>query len=433
MTDGGSSSNAIQGNFIGVDATGVRAIGDAQDGILIDGGTANTVGGSVASARNVISGNGRSGVTLRSSGTSGNKVQANWLGTDASGAVAIGNTWDGVSIEDGASGNVVGTDGDGLGDAAEGNLIAANLNNGVGLNGAGTDRNVIAGNRIGTDFTGARSLGGTVSGVWIGGGAANNRVGTDANGTSDALESNLISGLGREGVFLTGIGTTGNILAGNRIGTDANGTSAVPDAGSGVVVTGGASGNRIGGAGAIEGNLIANNLGYGISIESGPGNLIRGNSIFANLSGGIRVIEPDGRAARPDLGGKSVRRDADRRPLQWAARHHLRDRVLRESSRGGSRGPQGPRDHHGHDRWLGFLEFLDDRRVDRLRQHDHGHRDRPRREYLGTLRRHCRHLKRESGRVGVGDGHLRRATGAIPDSGLLALVPARHRDFPAGS
>src|SRR5262249_24714789 len=56
------------------------------DGVkLFAGTTGNTVGGTAAGAGNLISGNGSSGVTVSDSGTTGNVVQGNDVGTDANG------------------------------------------------------------------------------------------------------------------------------------------------------------------------------------------------------------------------------------------------------------------------------------------------------------------------------------------------------------
>ena len=50
--------------------------------------------------------------------------------------------------------NLIGTNGDGVNDAAERNLISGNRFAGVWINGQGTDGNVVAGNLIGTSVTG---------------------------------------------------------------------------------------------------------------------------------------------------------------------------------------------------------------------------------------------------------------------------------------
>ena len=69
-----------------------RRCGNDDDGVLIlDGAAANTVGGTTAGARNVITGNRSDGVDIIGTGATGNVVEGNYIGTDATGTVALGN------------------------------------------------------------------------------------------------------------------------------------------------------------------------------------------------------------------------------------------------------------------------------------------------------------------------------------------------------
>ena len=214
-------------------------------------------------------------------GGSNNRVQGNVIGIGAGGNVALGNR-QGVLINTGASDNIVGTDGDGVADASEGNLISGNPSAGVFVNGNG---NRVAGNLIGTNAAGTATPGSHVLGVLISQ-ATGNIVGTNGDGISDDLESNLISGSRGNGAEIAGSSSTGNRIAGNRIGTDITGTLPVPNE-SGVVVSGGASNN------VTEGNIIAFNSLVGVAIlgNSSVGNRISRNSIFANGNlGGIDLV-----------------------------------------------------------------------------------------------------------------------------------------------
>ena len=64
----GSSGNLVQGNTIGLDATGTRALAggsnNSRDGILIDNAPGNLVGGTAPGAGNVVSGNGSTGIQI---------------------------------------------------------------------------------------------------------------------------------------------------------------------------------------------------------------------------------------------------------------------------------------------------------------------------------------------------------------------------------
>ena len=56
------------------------------DGVTITDSTGDTIGGTAAADRNVISGNGGNGITLN--GSSGSTIEGNYIGTDATGALA---------------------------------------------------------------------------------------------------------------------------------------------------------------------------------------------------------------------------------------------------------------------------------------------------------------------------------------------------------
>ncbi len=78
----GTSDNVVQGNYIGTDVTGTIILANTGDGILFDGGAHdNTIGGTAAGAGNVISGNAGDGIQITGSGTTGNVVEGNYIGT----------------------------------------------------------------------------------------------------------------------------------------------------------------------------------------------------------------------------------------------------------------------------------------------------------------------------------------------------------------
>src|SRR5204863_318801 len=83
-----SAANVVQGNFIGADVTGTNALGNGPAGISIDHAANNEIGGTGAGEGNIISGNRYEGVFL---GGSSNVVQGNLIGTDASGRFAVPN------------------------------------------------------------------------------------------------------------------------------------------------------------------------------------------------------------------------------------------------------------------------------------------------------------------------------------------------------
>lgn len=237
---------------------------------------------------------GFSGYGIYMEGQGRNVIQGNYIGTDASGTLAHGNRLGGILITAACSDNIIGTNGDGVNDALEGNVISANgywtpslrvtL---AGIRIEESHRNVIAGNLIGTDVTGTSRLINRSAGIVLVQGSQANRIGTNGNGVSDDLERNVITGL-ITGINLQDFGTTGTIIAGNYIGVDATGSQAI-GAGTGVWVGIGADATRIGtnanGVGdAAERNVISGNADAGIRLES-FNNVVAGNYIGTDASG----------------------------------------------------------------------------------------------------------------------------------------------------
>ena len=101
-------SNQVLGNYIGTDVTGTVDLGNVFHGVVVKG-PYNTIGGTTPEARNVIAGNDGNGVWLREPASYGNQVLGNYIGVDSSGSVALGNTgYAGVRLADGASDNTIG-------------------------------------------------------------------------------------------------------------------------------------------------------------------------------------------------------------------------------------------------------------------------------------------------------------------------------------
>jgi hypothetical protein len=218
---------------------------------------------------------------------SNNVIQSNYIGTDATGTVAEGDKGCGISIFSGGQSNLVGTDGDGVNDSAERNIISANGFSGVAISGSGTNGNIVAGNYIGTDVTGTVALGNGEAGVNLFGGAQSNRVGSSSADADPAGEANVLSANGWNGVAISGTNTKSNVVTGNLIGTDVTGTKALGNTLPGVQIHGGPQSNEIGLPGL--GNTIAFNKDPGIVVQdpTSTGDSIRGNAVFSN--GGLAI------------------------------------------------------------------------------------------------------------------------------------------------
>ncbi len=284
ITINNAAGVVVAGNFIGTDAAGSTAIGNAQNGLTLSNGATNaTIGGSTALARNVISGNIQTGITLNDSGTTGNKIQGNYIGTNAAGTGALGNDR-GILLDVGTAGNIVGTDGDGTNDATEGNLISGNSGAfGYGVHISQSDNNLVAGNIIGLKAGGAAALGNSV-GIVVNFASAGNRIGTDADSVGDADERNIVSGNTNAGISIEASDST--TIAGNYIGTNAAGTGAIGNGGVGISFISGSTGNFVGGPTAASRNLVSGNTGSGILFDSdAESNTVIGNFIGTDATG----------------------------------------------------------------------------------------------------------------------------------------------------
>jgi CSLREA domain-containing protein len=235
VSGAGASGNLVEGNLIGTDVNGTTDLGNIDDGVFIESGPSNTVGGTTAASRNLISGNGLKGIDISNSAASGNVVQGNYIGTDLSGTAAIANDEHGISI-DGAPNNTIGGTAVGAG-----NVVSGNTLHGVEIIFGGATNNTVQGNLIGTDRSGAASLGNGGHGVIIHE-APNNAVGGTAAGAGNVIAGNT------NGVTISGSGATGNAVLSNAIFSN---TALGIDLG-GDGVTGNDTGDGDGGANGLQ-------------------------------------------------------------------------------------------------------------------------------------------------------------------------------------
>ncbi|MEM7312124.1 MAG: DUF4347 domain-containing protein, partial [Planctomycetota bacterium] len=329
--------------------------GDGVPVIIIDGSNAGIANGLNLSGADGSTVRGLSiinfelnGVRLDSDNT---LIYGNYIGVEVDGVTAAGNALNGILLM--GSGNTIGTNGDGMDDAFERNVIGDN-DHGILISGVGATSNVIAGNYIGVGADGSTVLGHTYHGIQVFTGAANNTIGgstaahanvisgqqvnaihisgADAHGTivqgnligtsadglneignagdgininagadNTSIVDNLIAGSGSVGVEING-DSAGTTIQGNIIGTDAAGTQNWGSGRSGIELAGGANNTTVGGSLAGEGNVVAlsgqSSTSPGISVEGSStiDNTIRGNSVFENTGEGIDLSDaaPDG-------------------------------------------------------------------------------------------------------------------------------------------
>jgi CSLREA domain-containing protein len=300
-----SDNNTIQGNFLGTDITGTARMGNGY-GLRIQS-KANQIGGITANARNLISGNNNTGVAF--SGSS-NRMEGNFIGTDVTGTLDLGNSGNGISASDSGAAaladvssespsprgdprpalapppNMIGGPTPGAG-----NIISGNDQDGIAV--SGSNSLFIEANFIGTDVTGTARLGNGGNGIWIpytGAAAA-------VVGGYPPASRNVISANGASGIRLGGgraPAAIGNYVIGNYIGTDVTGTFNLGNNQDGVFLDNGAFVNTIGpfiGTGTLSGggpNLIAFNARDGVRAEGTANqNSVAYNSIRNN--GGLAL------------------------------------------------------------------------------------------------------------------------------------------------
>lgn len=283
ITGSGANGNLIQGNYIGTDSTGTLDRGNHGDGVRIhQGASGNTIGGTMFGTRNIISGNDDDGVQIADSTSTNNVVIGNYIGTNAVGDASLGNSGDGVVIQDAPYNTIGGAAND------ERNIISGNAD-GILVFGRNATGNVIAGNYIGLDAGGSVDLGNSGNGITITdqgdgsgsiGGALANTIGGSEFGAGNVISGNDANGM------LLAVGANGNTIQGNHVGTNPAGTATIGNTLDGLRIE--SSGNTIGGLTAEEGNVIGGNLDDGLSILSGAtGNVIRGNYVGTDSSGSL--------------------------------------------------------------------------------------------------------------------------------------------------
>lgn len=310
------TATKIIGNYVGLDHTGTKSLGNSQIGIAVGHeftpffgySAANTqIGGISVAERNIISGHEFAGISIVATYAS---VQGNYIGTDHSGTKPLGSTYAGVyinSLGDFAhpfipvENNIIG----GVTPGA-GNLISGN-GNGIVLGlryNQGASNNSVLGNFIGTDFSGKHALPNTCNGIIV----TNDN---NAIGNGSASGRNVISGNGNNGILV--YSATGISIQGNYIGVTADGECPLGNKGNGVQLgmpAAGASGNTVGGLQEGQGNVISANGKHGVFITSySDNNIVQGNTIgydakrkkaLPNKKKAIKIVCSSGNVIKPN-------------------------------------------------------------------------------------------------------------------------------------
>ncbi len=217
---------------------------------------------------NVISGNYGNGIGIY--GADDNQIAMNFIGTDASGTLALGNAKNGILVTNGAAGNIIGGQSTGGNDPTagvfvrppQGNLISGNRGNGVLINNGAT-QTLLSGNFVGTSASGNSALGNRLDGVAIVNANGNQLIGCTFQ-QNPFVFYNVLSGNGGNGLRVTNSNNT--TVQANFMGVGADNATIVANGGDGLLVSGSSKDTQVGGVIPL-GNVISGNDRNGIEVR----------------------------------------------------------------------------------------------------------------------------------------------------------------------
>ncbi|MCU0417085.1 MAG: right-handed parallel beta-helix repeat-containing protein [Cytophagaceae bacterium] len=179
-----TTGNIVRGNYVGVLADGITALPNGSNGVMIaDRASGNTIGGTTAAHRNIISGNTENGVQL-TGGAFSNSVLGNFIGLDINQA-ARPNGLDGILIQE-SNGNFIGN-----ATAGSGNVIGSNTNNGIQI--LNSDNNILLRNTIGTTLAGNVARTNGSAGIYISESGALTSTGNVIGDATNTAYANIIA------------------------------------------------------------------------------------------------------------------------------------------------------------------------------------------------------------------------------------------------
>jgi parallel beta-helix repeat protein len=336
-----ANNTTIQANFFGMGANNNTAVGNGQNGVLVEGTSAHTTmggpiplgnvdaangqngiyvrdtasfftsyntfcglaafsdspnfgngadgmlltstGGNILIRTNVVTENGHDGIEL-SGAAQGIRVTGNIVGLNTSGFTSMGNVDNGVEVDGTAHNDVIGGPQPTFNVVPQ-NTISSNGSNGVAIDGSA--HNITVNNSfIGTNVRGQQSLGNSNDGVYLGPGTSSNTIGSSTAGLLTVISANLANGIEMQS-------TTGNSVLGSLIGVDSSHSVPLGNGGDGILINN-SSHNTIGGTAPANSalgptNVIAFNSLDGVYVQSGSNNGIHANSIYGNTSLGIQL------------------------------------------------------------------------------------------------------------------------------------------------
>lgn len=329
LISSGSKLNVLSGNFVGTNAAGVKAVPNGIDGVHVLNSDGTVLRGCTVTDNpfvyyNVISGNRKNGLHVTSSDNT--VVQANFFGIGMDntttvanrlngmlfdgnskkphvggviplGNVAAGNGANGIAVKDQVSGFitfntfggllafkgaapnkqngllVTATGGNNL---ARTNVFSGNRRNGVLIGGSARGMTLDP-NIIGLNTKGDGPLRNRGNGVVVTDNAHHNVIGGNRG---SVIPQNAFSGNLGYGLVLSG-NSHDNRVYNTFVGTGVAISTPVPNVKGGILVSDRAHNNYIGARGQQKINVIAGNIGYGVTLTANT----RSNSVIKNNIG----------------------------------------------------------------------------------------------------------------------------------------------------
>lgn len=219
LSGANTMNNYVHCNRIGTSADGLSDDGNKGNGVVLTNGARGNFIGTTVAGRNIIAGNDVNGVEIVA-GAHDNLVQANYIGVNAA-EQPLSNTLSGVAIYAGAYLNLIGGS-----DVSNLNTISHNGIYGIYIAGSGTTTNTVKYNHIMSNGDNGVTVQEGAQGNTIGSTAFAQGNAIRANGTSGIYVADsghntiLYNGVGENahyGVLLDGVSTTWNVVSGTTI------------------------------------------------------------------------------------------------------------------------------------------------------------------------------------------------------------------------
>jgi len=263
-----SDKTVVQANFFGIGMDNTTKVPNKLNGMLFDGNSKKPHVGGVIPLGNVAAGNGKNGIAVK--GTVSGFITFNTFGGLLAFKGAAPNRQNGLYVSSTGGNNFART-----------NVFSGNAGNGVLITGNARGMTLDP-NIVGLNTNGNSPLRNGGNGVVVSGNARGNTIG--GNRVS-VIPQNAFSGNVGYGLVFEG-NARDNKVYNTFIGTAVGITTPVPNLKGGIIVRGKARNNYIGATGSQKINVIAGNIGYGVTLtKTSSGNVVANNNIGRGREG----------------------------------------------------------------------------------------------------------------------------------------------------